>query len=301
YQGSQNTNPLYFVQDYHGSVIGYTDGSGNLQALYKYGPYGEPKNISNGTDFTGARFRYTGQTVLPEAGLYYYKARVYDPIMGHFLQTDPIGSKDDLDLYAYTADDPIDKADPTGLMYWTDGGFCESGCDGFGPDPKSKKVRKGLKIFDNIFVTSNILGDDAHDVLGLYAAEQGGEWFSNVSKAPDGTIFDGRPDLGNTDTFKLWELKTPLGAMGGIGQLFDYSISSFGKYKPANGAPSFFFGNQLILPGAFGMITYTYQTWGIITYKYNTNKNVVKLPGLVPLPGHATATNVVPSELPMVP
>lgn len=31
-----------------------------------------------------------------------------------FLQTDPIGSKDDLDLYAYTAGDPVNKSDPTG-------------------------------------------------------------------------------------------------------------------------------------------------------------------------------------------
>jgi RHS repeat-associated protein len=104
----------YFYSDYHGSVIGYGDASGNLQALYKYGPYGEPKDINNGTNFSGARFRYTGQMVLPEASLYDYKARVYDPIMGHFLQTDPIGSKDDLDLYAYVHDDPVDDTDPTG-------------------------------------------------------------------------------------------------------------------------------------------------------------------------------------------
>ncbi|MGZ3304602.1 MAG: RHS repeat-associated core domain-containing protein, partial [Asticcacaulis sp.] len=65
---------------------------------------------------TGARFRYTGQTVIPEAGLYYYKARVYDPMFGRFLQTDPIGSKDDLDLYAYTAGDPVNASDPTGTI-----------------------------------------------------------------------------------------------------------------------------------------------------------------------------------------
>jgi hypothetical protein len=35
-------------------------------------------------------------------------------IRPHFLQTDPIGSGDDLDLYAYTHDDPIDGSDPTG-------------------------------------------------------------------------------------------------------------------------------------------------------------------------------------------
>ncbi len=48
--------------------------------------------------------------------LYYYKARVYDPLYGHFLQTDPIGSKDDLDLYAYVKDDPVNEADPSGMV-----------------------------------------------------------------------------------------------------------------------------------------------------------------------------------------
>ena len=111
---SDVSNPRYIYADYHGSVIGYTDASGNLQDLYKYGPYGEPKNGSNMESWSGLRFRYTGQLILPEAKLYYYKARVYDPVYGRFLQTDPIGSKDDLNLYAYTGDDPINGSDPTG-------------------------------------------------------------------------------------------------------------------------------------------------------------------------------------------
>jgi len=42
----------------------------------------------------------------------------YDPARqgDWFLQTDPIGSGDDLDLYAYTGDDPVNRSDPTGMQ-----------------------------------------------------------------------------------------------------------------------------------------------------------------------------------------
>lgn len=108
----------YFYTNYQGSIIGYADAAGVLgpSHLFKYGPYGEPKDVNNTDSWSGARFAYTGQIMLPEAKLYYYKARVYDPVYGRFLQTDPVGSKDDLDLYTYTGDDPVNGTDPTGLM-----------------------------------------------------------------------------------------------------------------------------------------------------------------------------------------
>ncbi|BEV12127.1 RHS repeat-associated core domain-containing protein [Asticcacaulis sp. DW145] len=110
-----SSNTSYLYANYQGSIFALANGSGAVTDVYKYGPYGEPKNALNQTSFAGSRFRYTGQTVLPEAQLYYYKARVYDPIQGRFLQTDPIGSKDDLNLYAYVGGDPINGTDPTGL------------------------------------------------------------------------------------------------------------------------------------------------------------------------------------------
>jgi RHS repeat-associated protein len=76
---------------------------------YTYGAYGEP------SDWGPLRFRYTGQIALQEAQLYHYKARVYDPTMGRFLQTDPVGyDAGDLNLYGYVKGDPTNRTDPSG-------------------------------------------------------------------------------------------------------------------------------------------------------------------------------------------
>jgi len=59
-------------------------------------------------------FYYTGRRVDPETGLYYYRARYYSPKLGRFLQTDPVGTTDDSNSYAYTAADPINAIDSSG-------------------------------------------------------------------------------------------------------------------------------------------------------------------------------------------
>ena len=165
FEGAGTADTRFLVANYQGSIIGYTGVTGYLQTVYKYGPYGEPKDINNADGWTTgrSRFAYTGQIMLPEAKLYYYKARVYDPNYGHFMQTDPIGSKDDLDLYAYTGDDPVDRSDPTGNE------AASYSVYGRGPDTDLNRVPKWMWKASGYF----ILGASMLDGLGeAYIVEE---------------------------------------------------------------------------------------------------------------------------------
>ena len=104
----------YFLSDGRGNVAGLMDANGQLIAEYRYTPWGD-SSYASGTFAAVNNIRFAGRERDPETGLYYLRARYYDPVLGRFMSEDPIGLSGGINLYSYALDDPVNFSDPSGL------------------------------------------------------------------------------------------------------------------------------------------------------------------------------------------
>lgn len=107
-RGGQN---YFYHQDSLGSVRFLTDSAGSVAQTYVYDSYG---NIVQQTGMLANPYAFTGREFDAESGLYYYRARYYDPRAGRFIHEDPVGVNGGLNLYAYVANNPVNYIDPEG-------------------------------------------------------------------------------------------------------------------------------------------------------------------------------------------
>ncbi|BBJ24476.1 RHS repeat-associated core domain-containing protein [Candidatus Nitrotoga sp. AM1P] len=117
----------YYHQNSLWSVEAVTDSAANVVERYAYDVYGLPA-IFNGVgaavapnpwgtphSTTGNPWMFTGRQLDEETGIYFYRARYYDTVNGRFLQRDPLGYGNGMNLYEFVRSNPSNWLDPTGM------------------------------------------------------------------------------------------------------------------------------------------------------------------------------------------
>ncbi|MFE5319172.1 RHS repeat-associated core domain-containing protein [Paenibacillus sp. NPDC056579] len=105
----------YYLYNGHGDVVQTVSAAGDVENQYDYDIFGSPTLI---IEQYGNAIRYAGEYLDEETGLYYLRARYYDPHLGRFISQDSYWGDDtsplSLNLYTYGHNNPIKYIDPSG-------------------------------------------------------------------------------------------------------------------------------------------------------------------------------------------
>ncbi len=122
YEGTQNIDePLamlrsgatsYYHADGLGSVTSLSSSAGAIANTYTYDSFGK---LTASTGSLVNPFQYTARESDTETGLYYYRARYYDPTTGRFVSEDPVTFLGGHNFYDYVGNESVSFIDPSGL------------------------------------------------------------------------------------------------------------------------------------------------------------------------------------------
>ena len=134
--GSSSSLEQFYQADGVGSTADVTDATDTLKASYTYDPWGK---LLNPIDPLGTKdkFKFAGEALDPQTGLYYLRARYYDPTVGRFISKDALSGSARVPLsrnrYGYALANPLRYTDTLGLAAEPgsgDQGFLHSGALG---------------------------------------------------------------------------------------------------------------------------------------------------------------------------
>jgi RHS repeat-associated protein len=109
----RSSTTSYYHADGLGSVTSLSNAAGSIANTYTYDSFGK---LTASTGSLVNPFLYTARESDTETGLYYYRARYYDPNVGTFLNEDPIGFKGGMDFYSYVHNTAANATDSFGLQ-----------------------------------------------------------------------------------------------------------------------------------------------------------------------------------------
>ncbi len=143
-----------------GSIVATTAADGSVKSETLYDAWGNPTTT---TGSSANKFAYTGHQADAESGLYYFKARYYDPSIGRFISQDPAEGQDErpdsYQKYLYAYGNPLFYTDPTGRYSWSE----------FGVDVAGGLAGAGLGVAMTAVAVVEVAGDAAaatHGDLG---------------------------------------------------------------------------------------------------------------------------------------
>jgi RHS repeat-associated protein len=122
-QVTSSGSPIYLAQDQLGSTRLLTNSSGAVVGTYSYDPAG---NITSETGTATTNLLFAGQYLDQESGLYWMRARYYDPATAQFISVDPLNTGA-TSPYSYASDNPVNFTDPSGALTPTAAQLCSYG------------------------------------------------------------------------------------------------------------------------------------------------------------------------------
>jgi RHS repeat-associated protein len=116
------TPQTYFtIRDHQNTVWALVDTNGVMVETYDFDAWGRVLSVTDGngnvlaSSAIGNRYLFQGREYSWATGLYYFRARWYDPVTGRWLSPDPIGINGGLNQYVFCANNPVNFIDPLGM------------------------------------------------------------------------------------------------------------------------------------------------------------------------------------------